>query len=202
MTDKELRERAERAEAGVERQRRHRKWAIREARGAFSAALEWEWRAEQAEVLLKDRCADLDYEYNERLKAEAERDRLLRQKQAWQDAGEAMRVRAEKAEIDLAKMTANAEIERLGREEAAKAYEKAEAERDKLKGALDISEHRGLAYMEQRDKLAARVKELESAARAALEVLIVMYQHRPPTSIGAKVVSKLRAALHPTKEEK
>ena len=120
-------------------------------------------RAEQAEVLLKDRCADLDYEYNERLKAEAERDRLLRQKQAWQDAGEAMRVRAEKAEIDLAKMTANAEIERLGREEAAKAYEKAEAERDKLKGALDISEHRGLAYMEERDKLAARVAELEEA---------------------------------------
>jgi len=109
---------------------------------------------------------------------------------------------AEQAEIDLAKMTANAEIERLGREEAAKAYEKAEAERDKLKGALDISEHRGLAYMEQRDKLAARVKELESAARAALEVLIVMYQHRPPTSIGAKVVPKLRAALRPTEEER
>ena len=57
-------------------QRRKRKWAIREARGAFSAALEWEWRAEKAEVLLKDRCADLDYEYNERLKAEAEANRL------------------------------------------------------------------------------------------------------------------------------
>ena len=42
------------------------------------------------------------------------------------------------------------------------ALEEAEADRDKWMGQFDEAEHRGLAYMEERDKLAAQVKLLES----------------------------------------
>ena len=42
------------------------------------------------------------------------------------------------------------------------ALEEAEADRDKWMGQFDEAEHRGLAYMEERDKLGAQVKLLES----------------------------------------
>ena len=47
-------------------------------------------------------------------------------------------------------------------------HEEAEADRDKWMGQFDEAEHRGLAYMEERDKLAARVEKLEAIIEDSL----------------------------------
>ena len=41
-------------------------------------------------------------------------------------------------------------------------WKEAEADRDRWMGQFDEAEHRGLAYMEERDKLAAKLKEYEA----------------------------------------
>ena len=42
------------------------------------------------------------------------------------------------------------------------AYNTLEADRDKWMGQFDEAEHRGLAYMEERNKLVAKLKECEA----------------------------------------
>ena len=62
---------------------------------------------------------------------------------------------AEQAEAALEKEIEASEFWRVRHEEA-------EADRDKWMGQFDEAEHRGLAYMEERDKLAAKLKEYEA----------------------------------------
>ena len=74
----------------------------------------------------------------------------------------AMKKRAEQAEAERDKQRRHRKwlVQELhGLQDA---YNTLEDDRDKWMGQFDEAEHRGLAYMEERDKLAAQVKLLES----------------------------------------
>ena len=116
------------ATADAAYQRRHRKWALRRLRADLS------WRELHDKV-----CDDWHEQYSRAKQAEAEVDEAQ---------SELVLIRADlyNVRVELVRMTESVLLERIDKE-------KAEAERDRWMGQFDEAEHRGLAYMEERDKL-------------------------------------------------